>query len=401
MKTVSSESLDDLDLPPPPPQPSTMKMKPKIAGTAKSKSGYGSDNQTKSIRSGGGIPKTLSGSRLGGTITKGSSTSNLRAGGESGSASSVASSSTSAKKTGQNESESQGPLMNGQLKAKEQRFADEKALKVLRWNFTTPREEFYQLLREQMTAAEWQPQLITYCFHSDFKFHIKAIDLIRNFLQTNSSEDNPVVIANLDLILKWIALRFFDTNPSVITKALELLMIIFGICVDPYQYQLSDIEANSFLPYLVLKFGDPKDAVRNKVHDIIARMRNIYSASKIFGHLFTGLQSKNSRQRATCLEEIGQLIEQRGMSIFQPPNSLAMIKDLAKFIAERDNGVRNGALACIVQVYFLEGERVFKLIGSLSDKDMSLVEERIKRASKNRPPPNSNNTPSGKLLVYH
>ncbi|KAH9418886.1 hypothetical protein DERP_004212 [Dermatophagoides pteronyssinus] len=400
-KNVSSESLDDLDLPPPPQQSQsagTTKMKSKIAGTAKSRigainsaSGSGSDNQstTKSIRS-GGITKTSSGSRL----KKGSSTSNLRAGGgngESGSASSIASGSTSsAKKTGQNESDSQGPLMNGQLKAKEQRFADEKALKVLRWNFTTPREEFYQLLREQMTVAEWQPQLITYCFHSDFKFHIKAIDLMRDFFHKNSSEDNPIVIANLDLILKWFALRFFDTNPSVITKALELLLVIFSICAEPYQYQLSDMEANSFLPYLVLKFGDPKDAVRHKVHDIIAKMRNIYSASKIFGHLFTGLQSKNSRQRATCLEEIGQLIEQRGMSIFQPPNSLAMIKDLAKFISERDNGVRNGALSCIVQVYFLEGERVFKLIGSLSDKDMSLVEERIKRASKNRPPPSAN-----------
>ncbi|XP_046917779.2 msps cytoskeleton-associated protein 5 [Dermatophagoides farinae] len=410
VKNVSSESLDDLDLPPPPQShaPATMKMKSKIGGTTKSRigsvasaSGSGSDNNsTKSVRS-GGLTKTSNGSRFGGgTITKGSSISNLRGGsgggngvsGESGSASSLTSGSTtsSAKKTGQNDSDSQGPLMNGHLKAKEQRFADEKALKVLRWNFTTPREEFYQILREQMTTAEWQSQLITYCFHPDFKYHIKAIDSIRDFFQKNSSEDNPVVIANLDLILKWIALRFFDTNPSVITKALELLLVIFGICADPYQYQLSDIEANSFLPYLVLKFGDPKDAVRNKVHDIIERIRNIYPAPKIFGHLFTGLQSKNSRQRATCLEEIGQLIEQRGMSIFQQPNSLTMIKDLAKFIAERDNGVRNGALACIVQVYFLEGERVFKLIGSLSDKDMSLVEERIKRASKNRPPPPAN-----------
>lgn len=237
-----------------------------------------------------------------------------------------------------------------------------------------------------MTAAEWNHSLVSQCFHNDFKYHIKAIDLMRDFFAKSANPD--LVVANLDLILKWIALRFFDTNPSVIMKALELLLVMFRQLED-FGYTMNDLEANSFLPYLVLKVGDPKDVVRNKVHEILVLVRSLYSAPKIFGHLFAGLQSKNSRQRATCLEEIGLLIELKGMSIFAAPNSISQIKDLAKFIAERDNAVRNGALACIVQVYFLEGEKVFKLVGNLSDKEMSLVEERIKRASKNRPPPPS------------
>jgi cytoskeleton-associated protein 5 len=266
-------------------------------------------------------------------------------------------------------------------KLKDQRMADEKALKVLKWNFTAPREEFYVQLKEQMINADWQMNLINFCFHYDFKNHIKAIDLMKEFLSNGNVE---ATFANCDLILKWIALRFFDTNPSVILKALEYLLLIF----DAYQSNnntLSDAEANSFIPYLVLKSGDPKDAVRNKVHDIISKLREIYAPSKIFNHLMTGLQSKNSRQRATCLDELANLIELCGMIVCQSNVSLTM-KEIAKFIADRDNGVRNAALNCVVQVYFIEGEKVYKHVGQLSDKESSLLEERIKRASKTRLP---------------
>ena len=61
------------------------------------------------------------------------------------------------------------------------------------------------------------------------------------------------------------------------------------------------------------------------------------------------------------------------------------MKEVAKQIADRDNSVRNAALNCIVQAYFLEGEKVYKLVGHISEKDQSLLDERIKRASKNRP----------------
>lgn len=59
-------------------------------------------------------------------------------------------------------------------------------------------------------------------------------------------------IANVDLILKWLALRFFDTNPSVILKALEYLQQLFPI-LKSNGYKLHDYEAGSFIPYIVLK----------------------------------------------------------------------------------------------------------------------------------------------------
>ncbi|XP_064481485.1 cytoskeleton-associated protein 5-like isoform X2 [Ornithodoros turicata] len=260
---------------------------------------------------------------------------------------------------------------------KEIRFTYERALKVLKWNFTTPREEFYQQLKEQMVAANWAAPLVANCFHSDFKFHIRAIDMLSESL----SQGLEPTTANLDLVLKWLALRFFDTNPSVLLKALEYLQALFGALAEA-EYRMYDIEASSFLPYLILKTGDSKDTVRKGVHEILRRVCNVYPASKLFVYLMQGVASKNARQRAECLEEMGQLIASFGTNVCDPA---AALKEVAKQISDRDNSVRNAALNCVVQAYFHEGEKVYKQVGHLSDKDMSLLEERIKRASRSRP----------------
>lgn len=58
------------------------------------------------------------------------------------------------------------------------------------------------------------------------------------------------------------------------------------------------------------------------------------------------------------------------------------MKEIAKHISDRDNSVRNAALNAVVQAYFLAGEKVYKLIGQLSEKDLSMLDERIKRSKK-------------------
>lgn len=60
----------------------------------------------------------------------------------------------------------------------------------------------------------------------------------------------------------------------------------------------------------------------------------------------------------------------------------AALKEIAKHISDRDNSVRNAALNAVVQAYFLAGEKVYKLIGQLSEKDLSMLDERIKRSKK-------------------
>lgn len=131
---------------------------------------------------------------------------------------------------------------------KDQRALDEMKLKVLKWNFTQPREEFADLLKDQMAVANVNKSLMANMFHADFRNHIKAIESLSEDLQENSQ----ALVANLDLVLKWLTLRFFDTNPSVLLKGLEYLHSVFNVLIDT-RYRLVENEASSFIPYLVVK----------------------------------------------------------------------------------------------------------------------------------------------------
>lgn len=69
---------------------------------------------------------------------------------------------------------------------KHQRVIDEQKMKVLKWNFTTPREEFVDLLKELMTTANVNKTLMFNMFHSDFRYHLKAIE---SLTEVNISSD--------------------------------------------------------------------------------------------------------------------------------------------------------------------------------------------------------------------
>nr|XP_048284171.1 cytoskeleton-associated protein 5 [Myodes glareolus] len=268
-----------------------------------------------------------------------------------------------------------GPIFIVVPNGKEQRMRDEKGLKVLKWNFTTPRDEYIEQLKTQMSScvAKW---LQDEMFHSEFQHHNKALAVMVDHLES----EKEGVIGCLDLILKWLTLRFFDTNTSVLMKALEYLKLLFTLLSDE-EYHLTENEASSFIPYLILKVGEPKDVIRKDVRAILNRMCLVYPASKMFPFIMEGTKSKNSKQRAECLEELGCLVESYGMNVCQPTPGKAL-KEIAIHIGDRDNAVRNAALNTIVTVYNVHGDQVFKLIGNLSEKDMSMLEERIKRSAK-------------------
>lgn len=220
-----------------------------------------------------------------------------------------------------------------------------------------------------MITANFNTTLIGQMFNKDFKQHLKAIESLNKFV----AQDLDAVTGNLDLLLKWITLRFFETNPSVLLRGLEFLREVFTNLADR-EYNLHDIEAVSFIPYLLNKSGDPKDQVilkwsllkllkrcsfdffsfcqvRNSVKTIVKLLCNVYPATKMSTYLMTGLQSKNAKQRTECLDELGHILQNHGSSVLQP-SAGACLKEIAKQIADRDNSVRNAALNCITEIYF-------------------------------------------------
>ncbi|XP_016324605.1 cytoskeleton-associated protein 5-like isoform X2 [Sinocyclocheilus anshuiensis] len=276
------------------------------------------------------------------------------------------------------EEDKSGPIFIHVPNGKEQRIKEEKTLKILKWNFTTPRDEYVEQLKAQMSTclAKWlQDEL----FHFDFQRHVKAIGAMIEHM----APECEAVISCLDLILKWFTLRFFDTNTSVLMKALEFLKLLFTM-LSRKNYQLNDYEASSFIPYLILKVGESKDVVRKDVRAILTMLCKVYAASKVFPFLMEGTKSKNSKQRSECLDELGCLIENFGMNVCQPTPAKAL-KEIAVHIGDRDTTVRNAALNTVVAAYNACGDQVFKLIGKLSEKEMSMLEERIKRSAKKTP----------------
>ncbi|XP_035499195.2 cytoskeleton-associated protein 5 isoform X1 [Scophthalmus maximus] len=278
-------------------------------------------------------------------------------------------------KGAKDEEDKTGPIFVLIPNAKEQRIKEEKQLKILKWNFMTPRDEYLEQLKTQMSTcfAKWlQDEL----FHFDFQRHVKAIGVMIERLESESD----ATISCLDLILKWFTLRFFDTNTTVLMKVLEYLKLLFTM-LNRENYHLTEYEANSFVPYLILKVGESKDVVRKDVRAILTMLCKVHPASKVFPFLMEGTKSKNSKQRAECLEELGCLIEGYGMNVCQPTPAKSL-KEIAIHIGDRDTSVRNAALNTVVAVYNACGDQVYKLIGNLSEKDMSMLEERIKRSAK-------------------
>lgn len=92
--------------------------------------------------------------------------------------------------------------------------------------------------------------------------------------------------------------------------------------------------------------------------------------------MLKGLDSKNCRTRSECLEEIGVMIERNGPNAFSPSKTLPVI---AMQIADRDSSVRNAALNAVANVHNVLGDAVWRFVGGISEKDKSLLEERIKR----------------------
>lgn len=130
--------------------------------------------------------------------------------------------------------------------------------------------------------------------------------------------------------------------------------------------------------------------MRKAVRALIRTLWSIFPPAKTFPFVMDGLKSKNARQRIgkhinisslipllpppplslpllsspplslpECLEVIGEMIQNNGMSVCQPspPKTLPLV---AGQICDRDNGVRSAAINTMVIVYGNIGEGVYK-----------------------------------------
>lgn len=142
------------------------------------------------------------------------------------------------------------PLLSSEMAGKLSRAEKDKG--SARWSFDAPRKDIVDFLREQM-LGNVSYSLVGKLFSDDFRDNIAAMNRFEEFIQLASDDETKAkYVANLDLILKYLTLRFFDTNTSVLIKALELTEAIVSF-MDNCNYRLSEYEATSFLPFLITK----------------------------------------------------------------------------------------------------------------------------------------------------
>jgi len=154
------------------------------------------------------------------------------------------------------------------------------------------------------------------------------------------------------------------------------------------------------MPYLIIKLGDSKEPVRKSVQALFNELCYIYPASRTFYHLSEGLKVKNSRQRSGVLDQLTKLILENGIEVCQPTPKKAF-EAVASFIGDKDNSVRMAALNCCVAGWNYIGESIKKMCGTLNDKDLGMLEERIKRGGKRiaSPPKAKTSKPKAEAAV--
>ncbi|KAJ1039565.1 hypothetical protein NDA10_007546 [Ustilago hordei] len=253
-----------------------------------------------------------------------------------------------------------------------------------------PRPELIEVLRQQCDG-QLSRGVIDSMFsksHSAEKDFYAALTLLSDFIssptfaeeQYGLSPEETVerTLANSDLIFKYVSIRLTDNNTSLSIKCLDILEHLVAL-LSGQQYHMSDYEAACILPCLTAKFGDAKVAFRDRIREIFRKMTFIFPPSKLLtSYLENGLPSKNVRVRTECLNEVGYVFSKNGLQVCSPSRTLPVI---AKQISDRDANVRTAALSAIGEAYKIIGDEVYKLVGSLPGKEMSMLEERLKRTT--------------------
>ncbi|KAL7750699.1 hypothetical protein RI367_004043 [Sorochytrium milnesiophthora] len=279
------------------------------------------------------------------------------------------------------------PVLPSDPRSKDKRAQDDRGSH--KWVLDGPRPDLQQYLRDQM-APHFSAALLGQLFSTDHykeRDHLAALvtltDLIVNPASCEKAglqHDDAMqrLTMNSDLLLKYLTLRFLDTNTSVIIKSLDLLEALCNMLVAG-RYNMTEYEAAAFLPSLIVKIGDSKEVIRQRIHVVLRLIMQMYPPSKLFAHIIRfGLESKNARTRAECLEELGFLLSKVEVSAFQPSKSFPII---AAQIGDRDSSVRNAALNTIVQAAMTIGEAAtLKFVGKLPDKEKALLDEKLRRS---------------------
>ncbi|KDQ20349.1 hypothetical protein BOTBODRAFT_153038 [Botryobasidium botryosum FD-172 SS1] len=187
-----------------------------------------------------------------------------------------------------------------------------------------------------------------------------------------------ILVNNADLVFKYVSTQVHEPQPNLISKCMDALDSILAL-LGGMSYQLTEGEALCFVPTVILKLGDARETIRNRVSNIIQTLPRVYAYSRLFQLLLDhGLKSKVAKTRQGTLDELATILRKSGMNACDPNKAFRL---MAALISDKDAAVRKSALSAIGEGYTLEGDRVWNYVGQLSLKDKTQLEERLRRVN--------------------
>ncbi|CAK4465110.1 unnamed protein product [Aphanomyces euteiches] len=233
--------------------------------------------------------------------------------------------------------------------------------------------------RKAQVESEWSPLL-----HSSMRTKLFAVSYEKGMMEaiddlSKCIKDQPnEVFSSLDLILKWSTLRIVDNNVQALGKMLKLLEILFLLLVDN-SWELDDVEAGIFLPYLCQESGQQKPRFRCDFRKVLQLVVQVYPPVKLMPYLLECItNTKNSKSRCECLDLIEYIASNKGHSAVGKKT----LRDVGKFVDSPEKEVRESAIGVLVKMYTLIGEtntdKFFVICNITSQKAMDLVLQKIK-----------------------
>lgn len=134
----------------------------------------------------------------------------------------------------------------------------------------TTRKDLAELLQHQLEPHS-SKELVSLLFshdHNAVNDHVagmaKIIDLYSSVLAGEDTYGSPndlqnVCVANSDLVLKYASIKAHEPQSNLIAKVLELVDVVVSL-LQSVNFQLTDAEAQCFIPTIVNKVSDPPTA---------------------------------------------------------------------------------------------------------------------------------------------
>lgn len=139
-------------------------------------------------------------------------------------------------------------------------------------------------------------------FSADFKNHLKCIIAFKTVFE--NEDQIPQFLEVLDVVIKWAYIKSNEiSNIAFLKELYNYFEELVDFLIDR-DYQFLEAEGTIFCLCLVEKIGMNNNIMRDKVKEILMKVGNstIFFPKKVMSILIKGLDSKNTKTTAECLE---------------------------------------------------------------------------------------------------